>query len=280
MAISKKTKNGILIKNSIDSKQKHIALKVDTLSIGYQHKKEKTFIAKDINFSLAKGELAAIVGVNGIGKSTLLRTLGNVQAKLSGKILINNRELTSFNPLELATKISVVLTEPIASKNLTVLEIIALGRQPYTNWIGKLTATDKDKINQAMQMIGIANLKTKKCYELSDGQLQKVMIARALAQDTAIILLDEPTSHLDLYHKIHILKLLRSIAHNTHKSILYTTHEINAAIQLCDKMLVLEQNKSTFNTPCNLIKENIFNHLFPSDTITFDSQTGLFKVNK
>ena len=280
MAISKKTKNGILIKNSIDSKQKHIALKVDTLSIGYQHKKEKTFIAKDINFSLAKGELAAIVGVNGIGKSTLLRTLGNVQAKLSGKILINNRELTSFNPLELATKISVVLTEPIASKNLTVLEIIALGRQPYTNWIGKLTATDKDKINQAMQMIGIANLKTKKCYELSDGQLQKVMIARALAQDTAIILLDEPTSHLDLYHKIHILKLLRSIAHNTHKSILYTTHEINAAIQLCDKMLVLKQNKSTFNTPCNLIKENIFKHLFPSDTITFDSQTGLFKVNK
>jgi len=129
-------------------------------------------------------------------------------------------------------------------------------------------------------MVGIADLKQKKCYELSDGQLQKVMIARALAQDTPIILLDEPTSHLDLYHKIHILKLLRSIAHDTHKTIVYTTHEIEVAIQLCDKMLVLEQHKNTFGNPSVLIKQNVFNNLFPSDTITFDANTGSFKVHK
>lgn len=220
------------------------------------------------------------MGVNGIGKSTLLRTLGNVQSRISGDILIDAKELSKYTSLELASKISVVLTEPIASKNLTVLEVITLGRQPYTNWIGKLTPKDKEKIIAAIQMVGIEGLEAKKCYELSDGQLQKVMIARALAQDTNIILLDEPTSHLDLYHKIHILKLLRSIAHDANKTILYTTHEIEVAIQLCDKMLILEKHKHTFGNPCELIEQQVFNNLFPKDTITFNAKTGTFKVNK
>src|SRR5690606_19358160 len=118
---------------------------------------------------------------------------------------------------ELAAGISVVLTEPIASKNLTVQELISLGRQPYTNWLGTLTAEDRDKISLAMDMVQISELKAKKCYELSDGQMQRVMIARAIAQDTQLILLDEPTTHLDLYHKVQILKLLKSIAHTTKK---------------------------------------------------------------
>lgn len=220
------------------------------------------------------------MGVNGIGKSTLLRTLGNVQSRINGDIRIDNKELSTYTSLELASKISVVLTEPIASKNLTVLEVITLGRQPYTNWIGKLTTTDTNKITDAIQMVGIEGLELKKCYELSDGQLQKVMIARALAQDTALIFLDEPTSHLDLYHKIHILKLLRSIAHDTNKTILYTTHEIEVAIQLCDKMLILEKYKHTFGNPCELIDKEVFDNLFPKDTITFDAKTSSFKVNK
>lgn len=224
--------------------------------------------------------MAAIVGINGIGKSTLLRTLGRVQPKLAGEILLEGKKLESYDPLALASKISVVLTEPIASKNLTVVELISLGRQPYTNWIGTLTKLDKEKISKAITMVQIEELQHKKCYELSDGQLQKVMIARALAQDTGIMLLDEPTSHLDLYHKVHILKLLRQIAHETKKTILFTTHEIEIAIQLCDKMLIMEKNRSSFGEPCQLITNKSFENLFPSDTITFDSRSGSFKVKK
>ncbi len=229
---------------------------------------------------MLKGELAAVVGVNGIGKSTLLRTLGNVQPRLAGTIALNGRPLKTYSSLELASEISIVLTEPIASKNLTVVELIALGRQPYTNWIGTLSQNDKLEIEAAIQMIKLEGLRHKKCYELSDGQLQKVMIARALAQNTSIMLLDEPTSHLDLYHKAHILKLLKSIAHQTNKTVLFTTHEIDLAIQLCDKMLLLEKDKNTFGRPCELIEQKSFENLFPSDTITFDSMTGSFKVNK
>lgn len=229
---------------------------------------------------MLKGEVAAIVGINGIGKSTLLRTLGNVQPKLSGNITLNTIPLEQHSVQELALEISVVLTEPIASKNLTVLELISLGRQPYTNWIGTLTEEDKEKISLAMDMLQISELKSKKCYELSDGQLQRVMIARALAQDTQLILLDEPTTHLDLYHKVQILKLLKYIAHKTNKTILFTTHEIEIAIQLCDKMLILEGQQSIFGSPRELIQKKSFENLFPSDTITFDSQTGSFRVNK
>lgn len=199
---------------------------------------------------------------------------------MSGTILLNQVPLERHSSLELASEISVVLTEAIASKNLTVLELVSLGRQPYTNWIGTLRHEDIRKIRSAMEMVSITGLQDKKCYELSDGQLQKVMIARALAQDTSIILMDEPTSHLDLYHKVQILKLLQHIAHETQKTILFTTHEIEIAIQLCDKMLILENNSSSFGQPCELIQNKNFEKLFPSDTIIFDPGSGSFRVNK
>lgn len=227
-----------------------------------------------------QGELAAIVGINGIGKSTLLRTLGNFQPKLSGMVYISGKENTSYKSVALASKISVVLTEAIASKNLTVLELIALGRQPYTNWIGKLSHQDKSKIKEAIQLLELEDLKDKKCFELSDGQLQRVMIARALAQDTDIILLDEPTTHLDLYHKVQILKLLKSIAHKTKKTILFTSHEIEMAIQLCDKILILDGHENPFNEPCKLIENKDFESLFPTEAVTFDATTGSFRIQK
>jgi iron complex transport system ATP-binding protein len=220
------------------------------------------------------------VGINGIGKSTLLRTLGHVQAPLSGTILLNQLPLERYSSRELAAEISVVLTEAIASKNLTVLELVSLGRQPYTNWIGTLRQEDMKKIRSALEMVSITELQDKKCYELSDGQLQKVMIARALAQDTSLILMDEPTSHLDLYHKVQILKLLRHIAHETGKTILFTTHEIEIAIQLCDKMLILEKDRNYFGGPCELIHNKSFEKLFPSDTITIDPGSGSFRIKK
>ena len=233
-----------------------------------------------MNFSLQQGELSAIVGVNGIGKSTLLRTLGKVQTKLSGSILLDNKDLKSYSTMELASTVSIVLTESLASKNLTVLELIALGRQPYTNWIGKLSDADKSKIQEAISMVDLDELKNKKCYELSDGQLQRVMIARALAQDTSIILLDEPTSHLDLHHKVQILKLLKYIAHKTKKTILFTSHEIEMAIQLCDKILIMNIESHEFGEPCELIQNQSFERLFPKDTVKFDAKTGSFKIEK
>jgi iron complex transport system ATP-binding protein len=222
--------------------------------------------------------LAAIVGVNGIGKSTLLRTLGAVQPRLSGTVYIKNKALEAYTTAQLATALSVVLTEPIASKNLRVRELIGLGRQPYTNWIGTLSAADNSIVENAIRMVSLEELQAKKCYELSDGQLQKVMIARALAQDTRLMLLDEPTTHLDLFHKVQILKLLQRIAHETGKTILYTTHEIELAIQLCDKILIMDKDQCTFGEPNTLIEQKSFESLFPRDTIIFDSKTGSFRI--
>ena len=227
-----------------------------------------------------KGELAAIVGINGIGKSTLLLTLGNFQPKISGSIEIEGKDLSTYNEIQLASKISVVLTETIASKNLSVYELLALGRQPYTNWLGKLTDDDISIINNSIGLLELEPFLDKKCFQLSDGQLQRVLIARALIQNTDIILLDEPTTHLDLYHKVQILKLLKTIAHKTNKVILFTSHEIELAIQLCDKMLILDGRENAFDEPCKLIENKNFDTLFPKDTISFDANTGSFRIKK
>lgn len=284
MVIGTKEENDILItyKNLsiISTKKENIILEAKNLAIGYTSGKKQTDVADHISFGLTKGELGAIVGINGIGKSTLLRTLGRVQPKLSGSVTINNKPIESLRSDELATLVSVVLTEPIASKNLTVSQLISLGRHPYTNWIGTLSAEDRSKILKAIEILELESLRHNKCYELSDGQLQKVMIARALAQDTEIILLDEPTTHLDLYHKVHILKLLQRIAHDTNKVVLYTTHEIDLAIQLCDKIFVMNKDNNNFGAPCELIESKSFEDLFPKDTITFNPESGSFKINK
>lgn len=279
MVTDKEKKNDFLKTRIIKETKTHSVLEIKNLSIGYKTKKEATTIAKNLVFDLYDGEMIAIIGENGIGKSTLLRTLGNLQSKLSGDILLKGKPLESYSSNELATEISLVLTEPIASKNLTVLELISLGRQPYTNWIGQLSQIDKEKIKDAIAMVEIETLLEKKCFELSDGQLQKVMIARALAQDTPIILLDEPTTHLDLHHKAQILKLLQRIAHEANKTILFTTHEIALAIQLTDKMFIIQKDENNFDTPERLISLNKFNALFPKEHITFDGETATFKIN-
>ena len=257
-----------------------IILKANQLSIGYKTKKAETIIASNINFELQKGHLIGLVGANGIGKSTLLRTLIKVQPELSGSITLNDKDLKSTSILELAKQLSIVLTEPLTSKNLSVFELVSLGRHPYTNWIGNLTEADITIINKSLDLIKIADLKDKKCYELSDGQLQKVMIARALAQDTDVIILDEPTSHLDMYHKAYILKLLQRLTKDTGKTILFSSHEIDLAIQLCDTMIVMQKEKVVCNQPCELISEGVFETLFPKDLIVFDEKTGSFRVTK
>lgn len=258
------------------SNPKTHTISINNLAIGYTSKT----VAKNINFSCDSGELCAIIGVNGVGKSTLLRTLGNLQPELSGSITIKGENLADYSSPKLAQELSVVLTEQPSSKNLTVEELIALGRQPYTNWIGTLSQSDKTYIKDSLDAFLLNDLRHNKCHELSDGQLQRVLIARAMAQDTPLILLDEPTTHLDLYHKVQILKLLQQLAHNKQKTILFTTHEIDLAIQLCDKILILDGAENPFGQPCELIEQKHFERLFPSEMVQFDAKTGSFKVNK
>ena len=260
--------------------KKYIILKTNNLSIGYTSKTENTLVASHINIELHKGKLVGLIGANGIGKSTLLRTLTKVQNPLEGKIFINATELKKHSAIDLAKVMSLVLTEPISSKNLSVFELVALGRQPYTNWIGNLSKKDIEITNRAISQVNIEHLKEKKCFELSDGQLQNVMIARALAQDTDLIILDEPTTHLDMYHKAYILKLLQKLVKETNKTILFSSHEINLAIQLCDNLIVMTDKDVISDEPCNLIQKGTFQNLFPKDLIAFDEQTGSFRIKK
>ncbi|WP_028873412.1 ABC transporter ATP-binding protein [Psychroserpens burtonensis] len=258
----------------------HNILKTKNLSIGYQTKKAATVITDNINLELKKGELIGLVGANGIGKSTLLRTLSTIQKPLEGLIAINNIPLENYTALELAKTMSLVLTEQLMSKNLSVEELVALGRQPYTNWVGNLSEVDISAVHKAIDQTNLSDLKHRKCFELSDGQLQKAMIARALAQDTDLIILDEPTTHLDMYHKAYILKLLQRLAKDTNKTILFSSHEIDLAIQLCDTIIVMTNDKVVSDSPCHLIEQGIFETLFPNDLIGFDQKTGSFRVKK
>ncbi len=254
-------------------------LSASNLSVGYRSKQAETTIVSDISISFNKGELIGVIGVNGSGKSTLLRTLSGLQPPLKGDIYLDNTALQHKNPKEIAKAISLVLTDQPISKNLTVKELIALGRQPYTNWIGKLSNEDKAAIKKAMQLVGIEELADKFCYELSDGQLQNVLIARALAQDTKLIILDEPTSHLDMYHKAYVLQLLSKLAKTTGTCIVFATHEINLALPLCDKLLLVKDGKVSFETPEYHITNKHLNTLFPEDLISFNETSKQFIIN-
>jgi iron complex transport system ATP-binding protein len=256
-----------------------IILQASKISIGYTSKKVKNIIASNIDLSLENAKLIALIGANGIGKSTLLRTITGIQNPISGTVLLNGKNIHGLDSLTLAQKLSVVLTEKLPPSNLTVWELIALGRQPYTNWIGKLTDKDIAKINEAIELTQISHLISKKHYEISDGQLQIVLIARALAQDTPLVILDEPTTHLDLLHKVVLFKLLKKLTQETGKCILFSTHDIDMAIQLSDEMIIMTPENVIQDQPCNLILKGIFNTLFQDEHIVFDSEKGKFIIN-
>ncbi len=255
-----------------------IVLQTENLSIGYEQQRKLNCIATAIELSLENGKLIAIVGANGIGKSTLLRTITGIQKPLDGKILLNQKNIREFDSLALSKEMSLVLTEKLPPSNLTVYEIIALGRQPYTNWIGKLSEIDITKINYAIALTQTQALLDKRHYEISDGQLQIVLIARALAQDTPLIVLDEPTTHLDLQHKVALFKLLKKLTQETQKCILFSTHDIDMAIQLSDEMIVMTEGNCIQDTPCNLISKGAFDLLFKDKDISFDADKGKFVI--
>ena len=201
-----------------------------------------------------------------------------MQEPLSGEVLLEGIPLHDLSRNELARKVALVLTEKIPETNLTIFELIALGRQPYTNWIGQLSETDKGRIEHALEAMQLSELAGKRCDQLSDGQLQRAMICRALAQDTPIILLDEPTAHLDVQHKMETFQLLRKLAHELDKSILVSTHEIQTAIQMADELWLMTRNGITVGSPMELIESGQINSLFDSDGIFFDKESMQFKL--
>jgi iron complex transport system ATP-binding protein len=253
-------------------------LSTSSLSIGYKSKKEIVTIAEHLNLNLTAGKLISLIGANGIGKSTLLRTITGIQQPLSGTVFLNDKNINTYKPLDLAQNLSLVLTEKLPSSNLSVFELVALGRQPYTNWIGTLTPEDNIKVNEALELTQISHLAQKRHFEISDGQLQKVLIARALAQDTPLIILDEPTTHLDLLHKVSLFKLLKKLTQETQKCILFSTHDIDLAIQLSDEMIIMTPDLVVQDEPCNLISKGSFSTLFKDEHIIFDVEKGKFIV--
>jgi iron complex transport system ATP-binding protein len=249
---------------------------VRNLKIGYT--KPRGIVAEDINFKIEKSGLIGVIGVNGSGKSTLLKTLANLNQPIEGEVLLNGKPIASYSPNHYSKLISVVLSKQTMSQNLSVEEFVTLGRHPYNNWLGINEMTDKKHIIKALQQVDLTKLRHKKCDQLSDGQFQKVMIARALAQDTPIILLDEPTTHLDMYHKISILKLLKEISTKDHKTILFSTHELNLALQLCDDMICIKHKAVVHKTTKEMVEGEDLEDLFPDDLITLDKKSGIFKM--
>lgn len=260
--------------------QDNIILKIDNLTIGYQNKKTQNIVASDIDITLKKGKLVTVLGKNGIGKSTLLRTISKVQKALKGQVFIKQKNIEKYTSKELSTVLSLVLTERLPESQITVFELIALGRQPYTNWIDKLSKTDLKKINWAIEQTEINHLKEKFFYELSDGQLQRVLIARALAQDTDIIILDEPTAHLDLHHTIKIFNLLKKLVSQTNKTIIMSSHQVNLSIKFADEIILFTDNKIHTGTPLHLIETAAFDNLFPDNIVNFNSKLEQFIINK
>ncbi|WP_456459402.1 ABC transporter ATP-binding protein [Reichenbachiella sp.] len=253
------------------------SLKIIGLNVGYATKE----IAKDINLILGGGQLVCLLGQNGVGKSTLLRTLSNLQEPLAGKIEVDDQDINSLDRRELATKLGIITTEKIGMSNMTVRELVALGRYPYTNWIGQESEEDTQKIEEAISRCRINYIENSKLSAISDGQFQKAMVARVLAQDTDIILMDEPTAHLDVVNRVEMFQLLQSIKNETGKSILISTHELDLSMQFADELWLMNFNAPIITgTPEDLGLSGEIEKVFFHEEFHLDSRTGQIKLKQ
>ena len=254
-------------------------LKTQHLSIGYSRKKQLTIVQRELNLQLKAGELVCLIGPNGTGKSTLLRTLSGLQKPLSGSISIDHQNIDKLSLNKKALMISLVLTDKIEIENTTVYDIVAFGRHPYSNWWGTKNSDDDECIREAIHMVHLDHKMHTLISELSDGEKQRAMIAKALAQDTPIILLDEPTAHLDLPNRVEIMLLLHRLAHKTDKAILLSTHELDLALQAADKIWLMDKEKVLCGVPEDLVLNGSFNQTFESKAYYFNEGNGNFSMN-
>lgn len=252
-------------------------IRTNGLSIGYYRGKTVIPIQEQLNLTASEGEFVALIGPNGSGKSTLIRTLSGLQQPLEGSVCLGetDADIRYINPQERAKTLSLVLTEPVKMGYATVRQLVSMGRHPYTSLSGKMSSKDKHLVETALKAVHLEHFAERFIAELSDGERQRVMIAKALAQDTPLILLDEPTSFLDLPNRIEIMLLLRSLAHSMQKCIVLSTHEIDLAIRLADTLWLLEPQKGVqAGTPADLTSKGFIQAVFKGDSFGFDAETG------
>ena len=251
-------------------------LETENLAIGYGKDNSAIKIAEGINFALNQGEFVLLLGCNGAGKSTLLRTLSAVQKPLSGMVKICGEDIFDTSQRKLAQRVSVVFTDKTMAGGLLVDEVVALGRYPYTGFLGKIGAEDREAVKSSLSLVGMAYKSKKYLSQLSDGERQKIMIAKALAQQTPLIILDEPTAFLDLPSRIEILYLLKRLAKEEGKTILLSTHDVEQSLAVADKLLLLDDDGLKFKTTSEAIENGDVAMLFESRGVVFDVNTGRF----
>ena len=250
-------------------------LQAEGLGVGYQQP-----ILKGLNLALRAGELVCLIGPNGAGKTTLMRTLAGMLKPLEGAVRLDGEDMSRIKPLELARRLAVVLTERVEIGNLSAYGLAALGRYPYTGWHGRLTAEDRQVVEMAMAQAGCLALGERSVRELSDGERQKVMIARALAQQPQVLLLDEPTAFLDLPRRVELMRLLRGLARETESAILLTTHDLDLALRVADRLwLISSGGDFKEGIPEELALNGAIEEVFMSEGVRFDHERGAFQVN-
>lgn len=256
-------------------------LHIDELAIGYGGGLPSSVVASGISLSLHPGEMICLLGPNGSGKSTLIRTLAGMHAPLSGGVVLGGRDVTELPAGLRARTLSTVLTDRITLGNLSVYNMVAFGRSPYTGWLGRLREEDHEAVRRAIRDTGLEDFVERDISKLSDGERQKVMIARALAQDTPFILLDEPTAHLDLPNRVEIMQLLRNLAHETGKGILASTHELDLALKAADRIWLMNLEESIWDgVPEDLVLEGTFESVFRKESFDFDRSSGSFNIHR
>jgi len=257
---------------------KKCVLHTSDLAIGFRSTgKRDTVLHSGINLQLFSDEITCLLGPNGAGKSTLLRTFSGFLPPLNGAVTIDEKELDSYSSSALAKKVSVVLTEKVELGSFQVFSVVALGRSPYTGFLGRISAHDTLIIDKALESTGISHLRNRNFDELSDGEKQKVMIAKSLAQETPVILLDEPTAFLDFPSKTETLSLLREAAWKQGKTVLLSTHDLNLALSFADKIWLMAKDKPIVTgTPEDLVLEGDFADFFNKENTRFDLASGSF----
>lgn len=271
-------------KISIKVKMNHSTITLEQLSIGYLQKGNTKVVASQLNAEIRQGELTCLLGSNGVGKSTLLRTLAAFQPKLEGEVWIDNDgkrlSLSSYTDKQLSRLIGVVLTEKPDVKNMTVRELVGLGRSPYTGFWGMLSENDLKIVDESIALVGVSELRERLIDTLSDGERQKVMIAKALAQQTPVIFLDEPTAFLDFPSKVEVMQLLRRLARSMQKTIFMSTHDLELALQVADTLWLMEKGQLSVGTPRQLADAGTLSRFVEREGITFDAQSLSVRVTE